>query len=123
MSESTMNPALCVSAIVHPQAEVGSNWKHPDLDYHAAKARKEIANADLAEMEARSRADNLMEAAAVAEAVTEAIAIIRAALAIIPASLPCLIAPLADENKIRYLLEDHINAALEDIATQLAEQA
>lgn len=56
-------------------------------------------------------------------AVTEAVAIIRAALAIIPDSLASQIALSTDENQIRYLLEDAINAALEGISSKLAEQA
>ena len=107
-----MNPAPFAGTIVHPQTEVGSNWKHPELDYQAARARKESA-----------RADALMLVDPIESAVTEAVAIIRAALAIIPASLASQIALSTDENQIRYLLEDKINAALEDIATQLAEQA
>jgi len=118
-----MNPALFAGTIVHPQTEVGSNWKHPELDYQAARARKESAHADIAEREARARAAGLMLVDTIESAVTEAVAIIRAALAIIPASLASQIALSTDENQIRYLLEDKINAALEDIATQLAEQA
>ena len=100
-----------------------ANWIHPALDFQLARARREKANADLAEREARARAAGLMLVDTIEDAVTEAVAIIRAALAIIPASLASQIALSTDENQIRYLLEDKINAALEDIATQLAEQA
>jgi hypothetical protein len=117
-----MNPALFAGTIVHPQTEVGSNWKHPELDYQAARARKESAHADLAEREARARAAGLMLVDTIESAVTEA-AIIRAALAIIPDSLASQIALSTDENQIRYLLEDAINAALEGISSKLAEQA
>lgn len=99
------------------------NWIHPEFDFQAAKARKEAAHADIAERDARARAAGLMLVDTIESAVTEAVAIIRAALAIIPASLASQIALSTDENQIRYLLEDKINAALEDISTQLAEQA
>ena len=88
-------------------------------DYQKARARKESANADLAEMEARTRAGQLMETAAVMAAVADAGATIRTHLATLPAILAPQLATMADENQIRLLLEDHIEQALGELVERL----
>ena len=88
-------------------------------DYQKARARKESANADLAEMEARTRAGQLMETAAVMAAVADAGATMRTHLATLPAILAPQLATMADENQIRLLLEDHIEQALGELVERL----
>ena len=88
-------------------------------DYQKARARKESANADLAEMEARTRAGQLMETAAVMAAVADAGATMRTHLATLPAILAPQLATMADENHIRLLLEDHIEQALGELVERL----
>jgi len=88
-------------------------------DYQKARARKESANADLAEMEARTRAGQLMETAAVMAAVADAGATMRTHLATLSAILAPQLATMADENQIRLLLEDHIEQALGELVERL----
>lgn len=88
-------------------------------DYQKARARKESANADLAEMEARTRAGQLMETAAVMAAVADAGATMRTNLATLSAILAPQLATMADENQIRLLLEDHIEQALGELVERL----
>lgn len=88
-------------------------------DYQKARARKESANADLAEMEARTRAGQLMETAAVMAAVADAGATIRTHLATLPAILAPQLAMMTDENQIRLLLEDHIEQAMGELVERL----
>lgn len=89
-------------------------------DYQKARARKETANADLAEMEARSRAGQLMETAAVVAAVADAGTTLRTALQTLPGIIAPQLATMADENQIRLLLEDHIEQALGELTSRLA---
>lgn len=88
-------------------------------DYQKARARKESANADLAEMEARTRAGQLMETAAVMAAVADAGATIRTHLATLPTILAPQLAAMTDENQIRLLLEDNVEQALGELVERL----
>ena len=92
-------------------------------DYQKARARKETANADLAEMEARSRAGQLMETAAVLAAIADAGTTLRTFLQTIPPILAPQLATMADENQIRLLLEDQIEQSLSELTTRLAAMA
>ncbi len=89
-------------------------------DYQKARARKETANADLAEMEARTRAGQLMETAAVMAAVADAGTTFRTHFATLPTILAPQLAAMADENQIRLLLEDHVEQALGELCVRLA---
>ena len=88
-------------------------------DYQKARARKETANADIAEMEARTRAGQLMETAAVMAAVADAGTTFRTHFATLPTILAPQLAAMADENQIRLLLEDHVEQALGELVERL----
>jgi len=103
-----------------PEDADDSDYFVPSPDYQKARARKETANADLAEMEARSRAGQLMETAAVVAAVADAGTTLRTALQTLPGIIAPQLATMADENQIRLLLEDHIEQALGELTSRLA---
>jgi len=107
-----------------PPVDAGNQrWMHPAHDYQAARARREDANADLAEMESATRAGQLMETALVLAAIADAGATMRSHLATLPAILAPQIAALSDENLVRLLLEDHIEQALGELAEKFAGMA
>ena len=92
-------------------------------DYQKARARKETANADIAEMEARSRAGQLMESALVIAAVADVGATLRTYLQTLPAILAPQLATMSDENQIRLLLNDQIEQALAELSARLSAMA
>jgi len=92
-------------------------------DYQKARARRETANAELAEMESATRAGQLMETALVLAAVADAGATLRTHLATLPAILAPQLATLNDENQVRLLLEDHIEQALGELAERMGKMA
>lgn len=120
--ETKAGPRVDGQKTEKPAAEAGEP-EAPEVpgtpDYQKARARKESANADLAEMEARTRAGQLMETAAVMAAVADAGATMRTHLATLPAILAPQLATMADENQIRLLLEDHIEQALGELVERL----
>lgn len=89
-------------------------------DYQKARARREEANANLAEIELAERAGSLMETAAVRAVLADVGATCRAALETLPAILAPQLATLNDDHAIRQLLEEHINAALNELCDRLA---
>lgn len=100
-----------------PAAEAGTP------DYQKARARRETANAELAEMESATRAGQLMETALVLAAVADSGATLRTHLATLPAILAPQLATLNDENQVRLLLEDHIEQALGELAERMGKMA
>lgn len=92
-------------------------------DYQKARARRETANAELAEMESATRAGQLMETALVLAAIADAGATLRTHLATLPAILAPQLATLNDENQVRLLLEDHIEQALGELAERMGKMA
>ena len=88
--------------------------------FHKARARREEANANLAEIELAERAGALMETAAVRAVLADVGATCRAALETLPAILAPQLATLNDDHAIRQLLEEHINAALNELCDRLA---
>lgn len=89
-------------------------------DYQKARARREEANANLAEIELAERAGALMETAAVRAVLADVGATCRAALETLPAILAPQLATLNDDHAIRQLLEEHIGAALNELCDRLA---
>ena len=88
-------------------------------DYQKARARREEANATIAEIELAERAGNLMETAAVVAVLADAGATCRSMLETLPAILAPQIATLSDVHACRQLLEEHIGAALNELGDRL----
>ena len=89
-------------------------------DYQKARARREEANANLAEMELAERAGELMATADVRAVLADAAATCRAGLETLPAILAPQLATLNDDHAIRQLLEEHIGAALNELCDRMA---
>lgn len=89
-------------------------------DYQKARARREEANANLAELELARLAGDLMETAAVRIVLADAAATCRAALETLPTILAPQLAAIGDDHAIRQLLEEHIGSALNELCDRLA---
>lgn len=89
------------------------------VDYQEAKARKEIANARLAEMEVERESGKLVEAAMISAALADAGATLRSTLSNLPAIVAPMLATLSDETQIRLVLDEHIEQALSDLSQRL----
>lgn len=89
-------------------------------DYQRARARREEANANLAEIELAERAGGLMETSAVVAVLADAGATCRTMLETLPAVLAPQLATLSDDHACRQLLEEHVAAALNELCDRLA---
>lgn len=89
-------------------------------DYQKARARREEANANLAEIDLAERAGELMETTAVRAVLADAAATCRSALETLPAILAPQLATLNDDHAIRQLLDEHIGSALNELCDRLA---
>lgn len=89
-------------------------------DYQKARARREEANANLAEIELAERAGQLMETSAVVAVLADAGATCRSMLETLPAVLAPQLATLSDDHACRQLLEEHVGAALNELCDRLA---
>lgn len=89
-------------------------------DYQKARARREEANASMAEMELAERAGQLMETAAVRAAGADAGATCRGTLETMGAILAPQLATLGDENAIRKLVDEYVAMALDELCDRLA---
>lgn len=89
-------------------------------DYQRARARREEANANLAEIELAERAGGLMETSAVVAVLADAGATCRTMLETLPAVLAPQLATLSDDHACRQLLEEHVGAALNELCDRLA---
>lgn len=88
-------------------------------DYQKARARREEANANLAEIELAERAGQLMETSAVVAVLADAGATCRSMLETLPAVLAPQLATLSDDHACRQLLEEHVGAALNELCDRL----
>lgn len=89
-------------------------------DYQAARARKELANAQLAEMEVRQKAGDLFDAAEALAIVADAGTVFRTAL---DSRRPLFVSQLAmmtDEAEIRVFIEEQDEHLLADLSARLA---
>lgn len=89
-------------------------------DYQKARARREQANASLAEIELAERAGELMQTSAVVAVLADAAATCRSMLETIPGVLAPQLAALNDAHECRQLLEEHLGAALNELCDRLA---
>lgn len=89
-------------------------------DYQKARARREEANANLAEIELAERAGGLMETSAVVAVLADAGATCRTMLETLPAVLAPQLATLSDDHACRQLLEEHVGAALNELCDRLS---
>ena len=88
-------------------------------DYQAARARKELANAQLAEMEVRQKAGDLFDAAEALAIVADAGTVFRTAL---DSRRPLFVSQLAmmtDEAEIRVFIEEQDEHLLADLSARL----
>lgn len=88
-------------------------------DYQKARARREEANANIAEIELAERAGQLMETSAVVAVLADAGATCRSMLETLPAILAPQLATLSDDHACRQLLEEHIGSALNELSDRL----
>jgi hypothetical protein len=87
-------------------------------DYQAARARKELANAQLAEMEVREKAGELFDAAEAIAIVADAGAVFRTTLDARRPLLVSQLAMMADESEIRIFLEEQDEHLLADLSAR-----
>lgn len=88
-------------------------------DYQKARARKEEANAQLAEIEVAKQAASLFDASEVIAAVADAGAIFRTSLDSRRPLLVSQLAVLSDEAEVRLLLEEQDEYLLTELAAKL----
>ena len=89
-------------------------------NYQSARARREAADANLAEIRLADRAAELMEASAVHRVLAETAAVCRAELGTLPAQLvPEIHAAQGDEAAIADIMTRGIHAALVRLADRL----
>lgn len=88
-------------------------------DYQLARARREEANANLAEIELAERAGELMQTSAVIAILSDAATTCRSMLETLPAILAPQLAALNNDHACRQLLEEHIGAALNELCDRL----
>ena len=100
---------------IEPEATPG-----PPVAYQLSRARRETAAAELARMELRRRAAELMETAAVRDCLAAVATEIREELARLPAAMVEAIRPAAgDEAAIRSTMQREIEAALHRLCARL----
>lgn len=96
----------------------------PDTSYQVSRARRESAAAELAQMELRRRASELMDTAAVRECLAAVGAIVRQELATLPAEIVEAIQPLAgDEAAMRLEMDRCVCTALHRLSGRLEREA
>lgn len=87
-----------------------------DEDHQAARTRREIAEADLAEMRAAEERGELIRVAAVKSALARVFTTTRDALLQIPARLAPQLAADSDPTSVQNLLHTEIHQTLQDLA-------
>ena len=92
-------------------------------DYQKARARRETANAELAEMESATRAGQLMETALVLAAVADAGTVFRTTLDSRRVLLVSQLAMMADEAEIRLFLEEQDEHLLRELSERMGKMA
>jgi hypothetical protein len=90
-------------------------------DYQRARARREDANAGLAEIALREKAGSLMEAAHVESAVADAGVSFRMGLEGMGAMLAPQLAGMSDEASIRQLIDDYTEHLLRELSHRMAQ--
>lgn len=88
-------------------------------DYQRARARREEANACLAEIELACTLGKLMEASGVVAAIADAGTTLRSMLETLPAVLAPQLATLSDDHARQNLLEEHVGAAINELIDRL----
>lgn len=88
-------------------------------DYQRARARREEANACLAEIELACTLGKLMEASAVVAAIADAGTTLRSVLETLPAVLAPQLATLSDDHARQNLLDEHVGAAINELIDRL----
>jgi hypothetical protein len=92
-------------------------------DFQKARARREEANANLAEIELAKCAWGLLETSAANAVITDSNTTIRAALESMGAILSPQFAVMNDEHAIRQLFDEHVSAVLNELCDELENQA
>lgn len=92
-------------------------------EYHAARARREEANATRAEIDLAKEAGQLVEAAAVGAVIADAVTNLRASLEGLGAILAPQLAAESDPREVRLLVDDAVREALGDLAARFADIA
>lgn len=92
-------------------------------DYQAARARREAANAELAEIELAERAGKLVEVARVESVLADALTTLRTGLESMGVLLSPQLAHESDPHEIRQIIDDHVHAALSELSARFLEQS
>jgi hypothetical protein len=85
-------------------------------DYRGARLRREIAEADLAEMRRAREAGTLVPAESVRAALARRLVAMRERLLTMNARLGPVLAAEAEPQRVALLLDDEVHAALQDLA-------
>lgn len=112
------------SGAMKPPAHATRRTEIPDgaiADFNSSRARREAANATLAEIELEARRGTLIDADTVRSQAFTAARAVRNALQAIPARLSAQLAGENDEKKVYRLLETAIDEACRSLAGSLAK--
>ncbi len=107
LKETTGAPERAADAVVGEQY---TDWRE----------RKERAQAEMAEMDVAQRRGTLMEADRVRSAAVAAVTALRSRLELLPDQLAPQLAATTDEQRVRAHLASEIEAALAELAQQIA---
>ena len=88
-----------------------------------AQARKEHAQADIAEMERDKMRGELLLKDDVIAAVADIVTTLRARLESLPAQIGPQVAPISDEGLCTAMIADHVEAALSELSHQAGKVA
>ena len=89
-------------------------------DYHAAKARKMAADADLAELRVDVERGRLVDARQVADQWHRALRVVRDRVLAIPARVAADLAAMGDATQVRMALDAELRIALSAAADEIA---
>lgn len=108
-----------IEATADPSKGEGESIPDERPDYQAARARREAANAQLAEIELMERCGALMQAQEVGAAVADAGVSFRMALEGMGAMLAPQLAGMTDESDIRQLVDEYVEHLLQELSHKL----
>ena len=114
------------SEAIKPPAHAARRTEIPDgaiADFNASRARREAANATLAELELEARRSTLISADQVRNEAFRAARAVRNTLQAIPARLSAQLAGENDAKKIFRILEDEIDDACRALSEKAASGA
>lgn len=103
------------------ETQCGNTVVPESRDYQDSRAKREYYAAEREETAYRKEAGELVEASAVVSVVADAATILRGKLESMPDLLAPLLLGISDEQRIRAVIADHVEEALEGAARQFSE--